>query len=166
MRLLYSYSVAAADAAIDIGLDLLSIAQGVGADFHIFESDLEEVLSSDWCVPKMWLTRYVARRQPTMTVPAVHWLLAKESTELAKTIETFPERSESLTALWLLVAALHSMEKEARAFIHSTADNLVTYGYHKDVLFHQLFDAILAYHQAVSDADLPQADSTLPQNGW
>lgn len=158
----YSYSVAAADAAIDIGLDLLSIAQGAGADFHISESDLERVLSSDWCVPKMWLARYVARRRATMTVPAVRWLLARECSELAKTIETFPERSDRY-CLMASVAAVHGMHNEARALIHSTADNLVTHGYHKDVLFHQLFDAILAYHQAMSRAELPQPDLTLPQ---
>ena len=160
----FSYGVAAANAAMDIGFDLLSIAQGIGAEFRISEADLDTVLNSDWCVPLTWLARYVERRRAIMTEQAVRWLLDREESELVKTIEPFPERSEHYCCL-ASIAALHGIHGEADALIHAVADNLVTHGNHKDVLFHQLFDTILAYHEAAPNIEPPQAKTT-PTAKW
>lgn len=73
-----------------------------------------------------------------------------EETEIwRKRIVTFPERSEHYADLAKL-AAIHQDSKKRDAFIKSAADNLIGYGYHKDLFLYRVLESVEACHLAGS----------------
>ncbi len=143
------YSTAASRAAVRIGLDIFCLFKAVDANTVVTQADLECAFTSGYCYVDAWLEAYVANRRPCLQAGAVSWLLEEQERLLATTIDHFTNRAERYATL-ASVAALHNMTDEARHLSEQTAENLVSHGNHKDMLFNDVFEAIEACHNAYS----------------
>lgn len=114
---------------------------------EIGRDDLEAACQSPYLVPVLWKKIYLDERNPLLDGAAVDWLLAASEAELQSSISEFNERAEEYSVL-AGIAALHNRTDQAKHLIHRTADNILTYGHHKDVLLFGLLDAIEACYKA------------------
>ncbi|MGI9068364.1 MAG: ATP-binding protein [Pyrinomonadaceae bacterium] len=146
------FSAALEEAIRSIGLDLLAVSTETGHGVCVTATDLNAAFNSGYCYTQKWLTDYVDRRRCWLDRDAVQWLISEQTKELARSIEEFPTRA-SRFGLLASVAALHSLEAEARANVNRAAENLIAHGNHKDLLLFGIIDSIKACHKAgISEA--------------
>lgn len=146
---IWRYRNAIADAALEIGFDLLVLTRANGGNYTISKADLETAFISDYCHPNAWMHLYVTRRRPLLDDRAVEWLLRKMSRELSSSIEPFNERMETFCIL-AAIAALHQLYDQARSFTYSAANNFFAHGYHKDLLLNEVIGVIQLCHRSHS----------------
>ncbi len=83
--------------------------------------------------------------------PTLEKLCASIESELASFVEPFSERAE-VYAMLANVCVRHGLENEAANYLRLAADNLIGYGYHKDLLLHTALRSIAAVAEN-SDVD-------------
>lgn len=148
----YAHAHAATEAATVIGMDLLSVFSGLGQAAVIAVSDIKRILSSPYCIPFQWIERYLDYRRQWLDSEALSWLLVSSRADLESRIDEFYERAEQFGQLAAL-AAVHNRIDESREFISLAAENIVTHGNHKDMLFFGALESLVNYHEAIGKVD-------------
>lgn len=155
----YRHSVVATKALHRIALDILIIARPAGTRISISKQDLERAFSSGYCEPISWVRVYVDQRRTWLEEDAVLWLIEGEEKNLETTLDQLPNRAESYALLASLVG-VHNLPSKTQQLIRKTADNLIAHGFHKDMLFFNVLEAIRVYHLACLEVGRPIAAST------
>lgn len=154
-RDVHRYGNCAVNVISRLALDILYLNADHG-ERRIGRDDLEAAFQSRYLVPVLWKKMYLDERNPLLDGAAVDWLLSTSEAELQSSISEFNETAEEYSVL-AGIAALHNRIDQAKHLIHRTADNILTYGHHKDVLLFGLLDAI----EACYNARVPEARTWL-----
>jgi hypothetical protein len=157
---IWRYRNAIADAALEIGLDLLILTSASGGEHTISQADLEIAFASDYCHPDAWMHLYVTTRRVLLDEQAVKWLLHKRANDLSSSIEVFYERAETFGTM-ASIAALHHLHDQARAFVHDAANNMFAHGHHKDLLINEVVQIIQLCHRSSSNISAKSNKSLL-----
>jgi hypothetical protein len=131
------------------------LSAGVSAP-AITTHDLEAVVASQYCFRDNWVMRYVAGRRRWLTDEAIDWLLTQGEQALTSSLGEFPQRAEQYAQLAAL-AAWHHRAERAERLLTQAAENLLSHGWRKDVLFYDVLGAITAY-QREQPTDEPRPD--------
>jgi hypothetical protein len=160
---IWRYRNAIADAALEIGFDLLVLTHANGGNYAISKVDLETAFTSDYCHPNAWMHLYVTRRRLLLDDRAVEWFLRKMSREVSSSIEPFNERTETFCIL-ASIAALHQLYHQARSFTYSAASDFFAHGHHKDLLINEVVEIIQLCHRSGSYPSTSAGDDLLLKN--
>jgi len=141
----YECSREAARAVMDISFDLYPIAVDE-QNRSIAIQDLDLLMKSDYLSLWEWLDAYLDNNRPWLTSEAVTTLLDR-GTALLRATGEFTERADGFSGLAQL-AIFHKRTQEASKLIRSTAENILTFRYHKDYLIFSALDSIEACYEA------------------
>lgn len=144
--------VEAANAAVErIGFDCIALMTSLTQQgSHISRNDLEYIFTSPYCYSHRWLKYFTELRRKWLSQDALDWLLSTQESALSEQIEVFPERAEQYAVL-ASVAIVHNDLDNARRLVRLVADNMISHGEHKDMLFFQVIESIAAYHNALPE---------------
>jgi hypothetical protein len=138
-------------AVIRIGLDLLPILNRISENppIVISQYDLERAMESEFCSPDLWMQSYLPLGRRWMDQGAVEWLLNRYETFLydAQEVTTFSDRASDFSKLALLDSS-HGFSEKARLYVQEAADNLLAYGYRKDIYLRDVLDMLVDCHEA------------------
>ncbi len=134
-------------AAVQVGLDVIVIGLYMGARPEISQYEIELAFNSQFCDWAAWTEIYHALGRPWMSKEAVTWLLARMFATLEDSIETFPDRALGYAQMAVL-ACSHGLVERAAEYVRLTAENLLGYGCHKDILLFEVIDALRDCHDA------------------
>jgi len=129
----YEFWICARDAVTEIGLDLLALSRAVGVTPEIDRDELEKVFQSEWCVPILWIPRYVERSRLWVTDEAARWVVQEWRKVIDSDVAMLPERASAYAELSRL-AAMHNLRDDAKRLVRDCTSNLLSYGDHKDLL--------------------------------
>jgi len=132
-------------ALYEIALDLLSVGRSFGKP-TIGQEDLEMALSTRYFNPWTFIAAYVDAERRWMSDETATWLVRTLEAELEQSVDEFPTRASRFAALASL-AALHEMADDAQRFVRKAAENLLTYGEHKDLLLDSALEIVQVCHQ-------------------
>jgi hypothetical protein len=135
-----------AQALCEIALDLLSVSRSFGKP-TIGQEDLEMALSTRYFDPWTFIAAYVDAERRWMADETVTWLLHTQEADLEQSVDEFTTRASCFAALASL-ASLHEMADDAQRFVRRAAENLLTYGEHKDLLLDSALEIVQVCHQA------------------
>jgi hypothetical protein len=138
------YYKAAHQAAVTIGLDLFTLTATTGGATKISQAELSQALTSAYCRIDDLLQQTIARRRIIFAEDAVQWLIDAQMASLQTTVSPCNERAELYASL-AAVAALHGKTDLASRCVAQSAEHLLAHGYHKDMLFYHVLDAIQHY---------------------
>lgn len=136
----HRFSVAARKAIFRIAADVMTIQAPLRAP-NLDEIDVETIRNSKFFSLEPWLDGIVALRRRWFTKEGLDAALGLISGALDSTIDTFDARSEICRQAAELAAHNDARDLTAR-WVRKCWDNLLSYGYHKDMLFDQCLDAI------------------------
>jgi hypothetical protein len=148
----YQYAIAAERAMDRISLDIFVLSLFRDESLLIQKSDLELGFESDLFDIWRWLDNYVSKRRQWIETSAVEWLIHNQKSKLENSVAGFPERALNCSILASL-ATTHNLKEDARELIKDAAKNLISYGWHKDLLLHYLLESIeKCYDAGIGDA--------------
>ncbi len=90
-----------------------------------------------------YLLHSIAEEEVDVSKSTLANICASIESELASCVEPFSERAE-VYALLANVCIRHELADKAEVYLRQAADNLIGYGYHKDLLLHTALRAIAA----------------------
>ena len=137
----YQYSLAAERAMDRIAMDIFILSISQNRSIIILRSDLELAFRCNYFDIWRWLDTYVSKRCQWIEKGAVEWLVCDQKSQLDNSISEFPQRASNYSTLASL-ATTYSLKKEARDLINDAASNLISYGWHKDILLYYLLTTI------------------------
>lgn len=140
------YAAACETACYRLTLDIFLLFRP-GGSTAISKLDLEQCLTSDYFHPWAWMKTYATYARPWLTDEAALWIMDELSNKLRASITIFTDRTEKFSLL-ASVAAMHGFQDLGRRYLREAADNLISYGEHKDVLLFGILDVIRACHKA------------------
>lgn len=129
-----------------IALDLLIILNKKGKP-EIQLEELRKAFSSCYCSPWIWLDEYTSHRRSWLSEESLMWIERTLNSKVKTSIELFSDRASKYNQL-AKVFALHGKNVMAETYIYETANNLLTYGDHKDVLLFGILDTLKACYDA------------------
>ena len=141
----HSHGIAAGRAAVRIGFDLKVLGDAASQILPLEAEDLERMLRSGYCDRPLWMDELVRRRRPMLSSGALDWLIATATSELDTTADHFSSRA-SIFANLAAVCAIHGRADDTTRLVLRASENLLAYGYHKDMLFYHVIEAVRAYH--------------------
>jgi hypothetical protein len=147
-RTAIEYYKAACHAAIEIGLDLVTLAGAQGSNSVLTQQDLQQAWSSSYCEADAFLKCIATRRRHILDDTAIQWVINNQTTFLQTTILPCTERAQRWALLGTL-AILHRKRDVAHRCVEASADHLLGHGYHKDILFYNTLDAIQRYAKSL-----------------
>lgn len=148
----YQFALAAERAIDRIAMDILILSTFQNRSILILRSDLELAFRSNYFDIWRWLDNYVSKRRQWIETGAVEWLVCDQKSQLDNSIAEFPERASNYSTLASL-ATTYDLKKEAGDLINDAASNLISYGWHKDILLYYLLTTIEKCHNAgIGDA--------------
>lgn len=113
------------------------------------QSDLVSLTSSAYFDDYSLIQYLLSAEAARIEIDAVEWLVSEQLETWKRQITTFSERSERYAQL-TRICRLHRCNSSAKVLLSLTADNLVAYGYHKDMLWYEILKVIDACHKAGS----------------
>lgn len=113
---------------------------------QITPRDLDIMAKSAYWDLWEWLDTYLERSRTWLTSDAVQYLLEYASQRLESVYE-FTERANGFAALARL-ATMHGMQERATHLLRSSAENILSYGHHKDYLLFSALECLEACHGA------------------
>lgn len=132
------YAFVARQALSRIGLELIRLNPAIGYTAAISMDDLQEVHQHAFFEIRTWTGDYLNQRRRWLTSEARDFLLTTLRTQIEQTIEHFYERADTFAQM-ANIAAFHGRVEDAKEMLRRTAENLLSHGYHKDMLlFHSL----------------------------
>ena len=133
-------------ALYEVALDLVSIGRLYGSP-TISREDLDAALSTTYFNSWVFIKVYGEAERRWMSDETVAWLLHLLEADLEQSVSFFPTRAEYFASLASL-AALHEKVDDAQRFLGKAAENLLTYGEHKDLLLDSALAIVRACHHA------------------
>jgi hypothetical protein len=146
-REVYDYGLRAESAINEIALDILTMGKALGEIPEISLGDLKAAFDSGYFTPQSWMEVYIARRRTWLSEEAVKWLVDQEVRTLGSSISPFVERAAEYCTL-ASILAMHNLSTEAKTCLREAACNLLSYGYHKDMLLYGALEVVQACHKA------------------
>lgn len=146
-REFYQYSIAAGRAIDKIGLDIFTLSIFQNEPILISRSDLELALESNLFDEWRWIDNYISKRRQWIEIGASEWLARRQKLQLDNSVMSFSERASKYATIASL-AALHDLKEEAKESIYNAAANLISYGWHKDIILYYLLTSIEKCHSA------------------
>lgn len=154
----FLYGVCAGKAVTELSFLLPILTAASEGRRTIGRAELEALIATGYCNRDYWLEQYVARRRLVLTPDALDWFVATAEADLNSSLSYFTDRA-NLYANLAAAAALHMQLEKARSLSTSAAANLLSYGYHKDMLFYHVLDSIRSYHASLVAAGVHDAES-------
>jgi len=146
-RDVYDYGQRAESAINEIALDIVTIGKALGRTPEISSEDLKVAFDSGYFTPHSWMEVYIAHRRTWLGEEAVKWLVDQEIRTLGSSISPFVERATEYCTL-ASILAMHNLSTEAKTCLREAASNLLSYGYHKDMLLYGALEVVQACHKA------------------
>jgi len=137
-------------------LDIFIIFSKIGKNHNIEIEELEKAFLSSYCSPWNWLEEYTSRRRRLLSDDCLTFVGSSLEAEVKSSIELFSDRAKKYNQLAKLFT-IHDSKDEARTYLSKVAENLLTYGDHKDVLLFGIFDIM----EACYDVNIPEAKNWL-----
>jgi hypothetical protein len=134
-------------AAVQIGLDVTLIGQSLGLRQEISTYEVELAFNSGFCDWDAWAEVYLPLRRRWLSKEAVLWLLSHIGASVQEWIGQFPDRALTFAQMAVL-ASNHGLLDHAANYVRLTAENLLGYGAHKDILLFEALDAARDCHAA------------------
>ena len=120
--------------------DLLVLQRATGEDGNLRWAEVEAIASHRFAGFESIL-RWLADRSVGMERDAIDDLCNSLEDELASTIGPFVDRATTF-ALLATVCARYGFLPKARHYLSRSSENLIAYGYHKDLLLHTTLNTI------------------------
>jgi|GEM_PF-1001155 len=159
---IWRYRAAIADAALEIGLDILMLVGANDNRLVISRTDLETAFECDYFYSNAWMNLYFSRRRALLDEHALRWLFHNTINRVSSSVTPFYERADVFGSL-ACIAALHELRDQARAFAHDAAENIFTHGHHKDLLLNEVLEVIQTCHRAAGNLPIASDQSLLMQ---
>jgi len=118
-------------------------------DMSIEENEHSTILKCSYYNRFDLLDFLIKHDNPILSKNSYENFILKETEIWEKRIDTFPERSEHYADLAKL-SAIHQDNKRRDAFIRVAAENLIGYGYHKDLFLDSVLESVKVCHFAGS----------------
>ncbi|MDE2744755.1 MAG: dsDNA nuclease domain-containing protein [Chloroflexota bacterium] len=138
----YESSAGLRRALVSITEDLLVIRGRQGGSPRLDWPEVEQVVSHRFS-NALDVLECAAKQQLKLENRSVLRLCERVDEELSRVVEPFSERAKAYSVL-AAVAAQHGRDEEANTYLRRAAENLVSHGYHKDMVVHSALDAIEA----------------------
>ena len=122
--------------------DLLLLRRATGGSAALQQDEMAAIASNTFGDHRQIL-RWIADATADINRDALLALCAAVDDELARWIEPFDSRATTL-ALLAVVCARHGLHQEAEQYLRRSAENLIGYGSHKDILLDTTLDAMEA----------------------
>lgn len=117
--------------------------------FLLTQSDVVSLTSSPYFDDYSLIQYLLSADSARIETGAVEWLISEQSGTWKKKMTTFSERSERYAQL-ARISRLHGCKSSAEIMLSLSADNLVAYGYHKDLFWYEILEVIDACHKTGS----------------
>lgn len=127
-------------------MDIRSYTEG---QVGLSEDEVNCILACKYYNRKQFLDYLLTHKEPLLTKEAYETFMAGEISIWAKAINGFPERAEHYADLGNL-ANIHGDVTQRDNLVRLAADNLLGYGYHKDLFLDLVLEAIEACHKTGS----------------
>ena len=114
--------------------DLLVFRGASNGDFRLSWEEAEAIAAHRFSGYRDIL-KWIAAGNVEVLPSTVDALCSELDEEMSEAVEPYTERAE-LYALMAVVCAKHDMPEKGSSYLHQSADNLLGYGYHKDLLLH------------------------------
>ena len=141
------YSDCAETAINKIAFDLFPIAMALGRKPEITKSELEHVFSTQYCDPWMLSDMLVSLRRVWLGQEALDWVKFELEARINSSISPFSERALNYSKLGAFFAR-HCDKESSKAFVLKASDNLLAYGYHKDITLFLVLDTLRLCYEA------------------
>jgi hypothetical protein len=128
---------------------LLNIRSYVERHVELTEDEHSCILACKYYNRSQFLDFLIAHKKPLFTKTAYESFMFREISIWANAINGFPERSEHYADLGKL-ANIHDDVGQRDKLLRLAVDNLLGYGYHKDLFLHLVLEAIEACHKTGS----------------
>ncbi len=138
----YESSAGLRRALVSITEDLLVIRGRQGGSPRLDWQEVEQITSHSFS-SELEVLECVGKQQLKLETKSVLRLCERVDQERSRTVEPFNERAKAYAVL-AAVAAQHGRNEEAKGYLRRAAENLVSHGYHKDMVVHSALDAIEA----------------------
>jgi hypothetical protein len=135
----HGFAVAARKAIFRLAMDLQTVQAGMHSP-AIDGADIEVAHQMPLFLLQVWMEITVAYRRNWFTPDGLMSTLKMVESELGSTVEDFGSRAE-LCALAAELAASHATNDATAKWVRQCWSNLLSYGYHKDMLLDQCLDA-------------------------
>lgn len=132
------------NALLQLSFDLCLIARSVNKNVAISQTDLETIFNSGYCTESDFLGTYLEHGRPLLSQKALDFLVERITTCVMDQELVFNERSLIFARLARL-KVIHD-QIDASSFVKSAAENLVSYGYHKDIFYFQVIETLINCH--------------------
>jgi len=146
-RNFYQYAIAAGRAFDKIAFNIFILSMFQSESLQISKSDLKLALGSNLFDEWKWIDNYVSERRQWIERDAAQWLICRQERKLDNSVMNFPERASNYATI-ASFAALHDFKEEAKESIYNAAENLISYGWHKDIILYYLLTSIEKCHRA------------------
>ena len=125
-----------------ITVDLLAFRGATDGDPKLGWEEVESIASQRFSGFRQ-LLRSIVEEKIDVSESTLANICASIESELASYVEPFSERAE-VYALLANVCIRHELADKAEVYLRQAAENLIGYGYHKDLLLHTALRAIAA----------------------
>ncbi|MDE0529106.1 MAG: ATP-binding protein [Truepera sp.] len=120
--------------------DLLVLRRTTGGSSELNWPEVERIASHNFASLREVL-QWVGEGRTGVDDDAIGQLCKALDDQLAATIEPFDERASAFSLL-AAACAQHGLREQAEEYLRRASENLVAYGYHKDLLLHTALNAI------------------------
>lgn len=122
--------------------DLLALRSAAGASPRLAWADVESIASHNFSSCSQVL-QWVVAGTADIEREALRSLCTALEGDLAARIQSFEERA-TIFAMLSTACARNGFRTEAKQYLHRASENLIAYGYHKDLLLHTALNAVEA----------------------
>jgi len=137
----FGFKFALKSALTNILKDIILIKHFLNENILIEGNSYEEIISTPFFLQDAIFELVIELEQPILKNNIYEKIVRKKVQELENTINEFPERSEKYAKLAKL-SALFNEQKRSKDLIMKAANNLLGYGYHKDIYLFEVLESI------------------------
>ena len=135
------FKLALKNALTNIMKDIIIIKHFLNNNILIKENSYQEIVSTPYFMQDDIFELILELEQPILEKNIYNEIFRKKVQELENTIIAFPERSEEYAKLAKLTA-LYDEQKKSKELLMKAANNLLGYGYHKDIYLFEVLESI------------------------
>jgi hypothetical protein len=139
-RMGHGLAIGARRMLLRASFDLLSLQTSLRRP-SIEKRDVEAAQSAGLFQLQMWVEYAISVRRAWLSSEALNHVLSAVRIELGKNVDYFDSRAEACT-LAARLAAQHGASDIAACWVREAWSNLLSYGYHKDMLWDQCLESV------------------------
>ena len=134
-----------------ITLDIFPIISLYRKTHKIDKQELENAFATQYCNPWTLFDALIYIKRGWLSQEALDWINSDLVQKLSRLIQPFSNRALNYSRL-AAVFAVHQKNDDAKIFVEKTAENLLAYGYHKDLTFALILDSLkLCYSENIKE---------------